>query len=409
MAIQIHPLGARPESQFCIQIFEVGNENSITHQSCGEGPSGSVLFSLPPNRIFVLAIDASGYRRYVSSPFSLSEGQVMPLTVRLVSVLSLETISPDLQLALTVVSLFLVLCGLFKEQLDRMFLHYPLLRVVVSGAPPFCHDVTADVSRIQGRSNEGNQGLSDRKNSAPAAETGSGGRPRTVNFHFCRVWIENVGTAEAEDVTVIVRRIWRTQEFLSGPPAQRFLPQNLRWANTWDYSENPKKLRDHREVTLRRISRDAGQYCDLGFIVQENFRKEYFEKIDVPGAGYQFEENPKPRLDFAFDPLSLSEYSEFSGGCIELVVDAKNTSPQSVFIKFGVLEPAHGDRRVWIQCADEDFAKKNAIPSGEDFPFQRPIQNFGRRILRPSYRDDAKVRCKEEMEQQPRSNRGTGA
>ena len=332
----------------------------------------------------------------------------MPLTVRLAFVLSLETISPDLQISLTVISLILVLCGLFKEQLDRMFLHYPVLRIVVSAAPPFCHDVTTDFSTIQGRSNEGKHGLADRENPAPAAEPGTAGKVHTFNIHFCRVWIENVGTAEAEDVAVIIRRIWRTPEFLSGPPAQKFLPQNLRWANTWDFSENPRKLRDHRDVTLRRISRDAGQYCDLGFIVDPNFRRDYFGKIDVPDAGYQDENPLRPRLDFAFDPLSLSEYSEFFEGCIELVVDAKNTSPQSVFVKFRVLEKGHDDRRVWIQCADEDFAKKNAIPSGEDFPFQRAIQKFGRRILRPSGLGDAKVLCIDETEQR-RSNRATGA
>jgi hypothetical protein len=69
----------------------------------------------------------------------------------------------------------------------------------------------------------------------PSKQTSIGFKP--ISIYFTRVIVRNDGSTEAERVEVSIRTVFKENAKRNWVVPGRFVPLNLRWANTWDVAK----------------------------------------------------------------------------------------------------------------------------------------------------------------------------
>jgi hypothetical protein len=144
-----------------------------------------------------------------------------------------------------------VLVALFKDEI----LHSrrkPRLTVLIALAPPDCHKTTLTYMAQN-----------------PVVTYGS------ADCYYLRLWVKNDGKTRAERVQVFAAKLLRRSADGSFREVDAFLPMNLRWAHGQQASGGP-------EIFAEGISPEMGKHCDLGHLVDPEFRRNVGE--DLPGV-----------------------------------------------------------------------------------------------------------------------------
>lgn len=122
-----------------------------------------------------------------------------------------------------------VIIALFKDEMLR-YLRRPKLTVRITPEPPDC--LLSPITVSQGDH-----------------VIWSG------NCYWLRLWVQNPGSARAEQVQAFASKLFRRGANGEFAPVADFVPMNLRWSNSRDW-KNP-------EIFAPGISRGMGKHCDL--------------------------------------------------------------------------------------------------------------------------------------------------
>lgn len=95
--------------------------------------------------------------------------------------------------------------------------------------------------------------------------------PLRPSCYYLRIWVENKGKIRAERVQVFVSKLRNAD----GSFVETFLPMNLLWAHGQQKAGGP-------EIFADGISPEMGKHCDLGHVVDPQFRKGL--RYDLPGV-----------------------------------------------------------------------------------------------------------------------------
>lgn len=184
-----------------------------------------------------------------------------------------------------------VLIALFKDEVLR-WRRRPRLSVSIKLNPPDCHKTQMNY-QIQ-------------KTALTFV---------SADCYYMLLWVENLGKTRAEQVQVFAAKLSRKSADGSFKDVDGFLPMNLKWAHGQQASGGP-------EIFAQGISPMMGKHCDLGHIVDPQFRKDLGE--DLPGV-------PADRtivaLDLEFLPSMRSHLIPPGTYRLELRVAAANSTP----------------------------------------------------------------------------------
>jgi hypothetical protein len=144
-----------------------------------------------------------------------------------------------------VVTFLAVLVALFKEELVPLW-RKPTLVARIRLAAPDCH-------KTELVSSAGGQVL------------------WRAGCYYLRLWVENTGNERAEKVQVFASKLSRRQADATFKVEHSFLPMNLRWAHNQLGVGGP-------EIFADGISPQMGKHCDLGHIVDPQFREVHANK-----------------------------------------------------------------------------------------------------------------------------------
>ena len=357
LALQVQPLTlsrAQPEcaeSRVRIQVrnaatgsvyfdrdFDINGTSQNGSQPCGVNVDAEPL---PAGLPLVVRVTADNSYLYLSSPVSLQAGETRQMKVAVTAKVKGWPIWTWIQYVLSALSVALVIAGLFKEQIHRLFWH-PKLYLKTADAAPYSHEGTY---------------------SPPHGQVRPGTSEPIKTVHFCRIWVENGGNAEVTGVEVFVKRVWNLhwsgKDY--GPPVEdsKFLPHNLRWSNTWDFSDRPRWLSDPGLLVRGRISEGVGRFVDLGFILPARELDEYFRAIGDNDATVT-KNDPRPgapQLNFAFERLNRNERVQCA--YLELILDADGIRAMPYYVRFESTGWNAGDVPAFtLACADPKFLEQ---------------------------------------------------
>jgi len=193
-----------------------------------------------------------------------------------------------------------VMVALFKDEILRWW-RKPRLTVSITLAPPDCHKTTLNYA-VQ-----------------KAAITYS-----STDCYYLRVWVSNIGKTRAEKVQVFASKLSRRSADGSFKVVEAFLPMNLRWAHGQQAGGTP-------EIFAEGISPMMGKHCDLGHVVDPEFRKDIGEDLaEVPA------DQTILSLDLEIKPNTRSHLISPGVYRLELRVAAANSAPVTKVIELTI-------------------------------------------------------------------------
>jgi len=287
--------------------------------------------------VFDVALEPGYYLIDVSTP-----GHA-PLRTKIVQVIAsttapLEVVLPDEPTLLTKIPTVLwTIVGLLLTIIIQLVLpsvrsrwNRPKLRFEVKCEKPYCHNFNRRFP--------------------------SGAGPESVfGIYFSRIMVINAGSFDgAKNVDLSITEIRKKISREADVEANRFVPGNLRWSNTWDIGELGfhNKAGENKIIIKDRISAKGGKrLCDFGFIVQPDRVNDFCEKT---GIGSEDADSLPPNGSVRFF-LCLEFIRQWSPRCLgpgeyclELVCDCDSTyvKPSSFWVRlripteFSVKDPA---------------------------------------------------------------------
>jgi hypothetical protein len=181
-----------------------------------------------------------------------------------------------------------VLVALFKDGVLRWW-RRPKLTVSISLASPDCHKTQMTYE------SQHNYLVAD--------------------CYYLRLWVKNLGRTRAEQVQVFAEKLYQQGAGGSFKEIDRFLPMNLKWSHGHQLSGGP-------EIFAQGISPQMGKHCDLGHIIDPQFRSFSGEDLaDVPPNKTLL------ALDLEFLSATLSHLISPGTYRLHLRVAAANSTP----------------------------------------------------------------------------------
>lgn len=343
-----------------VTLYNAENGNRLATPKCQ--PQECVV-PLRPG-IYYLQVAREGSWPFTSAPFTVAPNQKIPFQPNLTR----EEPHVTARDLLNYFSVLLVVLGLFREQLIRSLIYYPKLTVEAAVGLPYCHLAQMSWQQMAAESQPASAGASAATSGtpAPAKPAPLTSLPNADRFgvYFCRIFVRNAGTGEATDVDVFVSSMWEVKG-AQVEKVNKFLPLNLRWANSWSFYRRQARLENDEPLRKARISAGIGRFCDLGFIVEPNAACQYFQKagITVDPTGF----TDQAIFQFAFETLETAE-GRWSNNhrLLELAIDGNNMETELYYIQLKV------QGRWSAACGPETFNVKTADPKLVKLAGKRP-------------------------------------
>ena len=137
--------------------------------------------------------------------------------------------------------------------------------------------------------------------------------PLSAECYYLRLWVANRGKTRAEQVQVFAAKLLRQNAAdKSFKEVETFNPMNLRWAHA----------QDRPEIFADGISPEMGKHCDLGHVIDPQYRKHFGHDLTTLAAG-----DALLALDLEFPPATKGHLVGPGVYQLQLRVAAANCRP----------------------------------------------------------------------------------
>ncbi len=200
-----------------------------------------------------------------------------------------------------VIATFLaVIVALFKEEIVKIW-RRPSVDATLDLRAPDCHKTVMTIHNPA-------------KNEVLASDC-----------YYFRMWVKNTGNMPITDVQVFASKLYQRNSEGRFTKVDDFTPMNFKWSHT-------------HEIFAQRISPKMGKHCDMGHIINPQFK---------PLIGENLPDNPPENTVFAMDlevkPNTLSHLIGPGSYRLLIKIAADNCAPRSKTIEFSFNGQWHQD------------------------------------------------------------------
>lgn len=276
-----------------------------------------------PAGVYELTAQAHGYYDYVSSSFTITPAaQVLhdPALARIAPPGAGRGLGAFLGFNVGAVIAFVgLLVAVFEL---RLYFKRPSFEVCAKATEPYCHG--ADILY------HGDPAVGDARFTA----------------YFCRVWVANNGTSDANHVEAFATRLFKEESQPGGGRRfklfTKFKPVNLRWASSWQITKDPATA-DVDSLVKRRISTRTGRFLDIGFFVAPPEVDQFIEMAHLPTtqSNQQFRHAQGNVVLF----LTVDSIIDDSGGTLgkgkyllEIVIDCDTIQAERFYLYIEIVD-----------------------------------------------------------------------